>query len=98
MILLNKTQKMMAGVMASLMTVTVVGCGRPAEPTDTSCDDWDWDKETGTYYCDDYDSSSHGYYHYGGKNYRTKSALNQDSAYVTYKSGIGSGTKGSYGG
>ena len=98
----NKTKKLMTGVMASFMTVAVAGCSSsssmPPEPTDTSCRDWDWDEETGTYYCDDYSSSSYGHYFYNGKSYSSKSALNQNKSYLTYKSGIGSGTKGSYGG
>ena len=100
---MSKTKKMMAGVMASLVSVTVAGCGSssselPPEPTDSSCRDWDWDEETGTYYCDDSTSRSYGHFFYGGKWYKNKSALSQDSSYTTYKSGIGSGTKGSYGG
>ena len=94
---------MMAGVMASLMSVTVAGCSSssselPAEPNDSSCRDWDWDEETGTYYCDDSSSRSYGHYYYAGKKFLSKSALSQDSSYASYKSGIGSGTKGSYGG
>ncbi len=98
---MNKTKKMMAGVFASLMSVSVVGCSssdRPPEPTDTSCGDWDWDEETGTYYCDDSSSRSYGHYFYNGNSYSSKSMLNRDSSYISYKSGIGSGSEGSYGG
>ncbi len=93
----------MSGVVAA-MTVSLAACGSdlPPEPTGTDCDDWDWDEETGTYYCDD-DSSAHylGYY-YAGKLFKNKSSLKKSSAYKSYsksyQSGIGSGTKGGFGG
>lgn len=108
--MMNKTKKMMMGVLSATLVTSLAGCGtnRPAEPTDVYCDDWEWDNDTGTYYCDDYDSSSSGssgssrsYYH-GGKMYSSKSELTSSSSYqsyyTNYKSGIGSGTKGGFGG
>lgn len=141
---MNKTKKMMSGVVATLMAVSVVGCSnqdevsddtsinndRPPEPTDVSCSDWDWDDETGTYYCDDRRSSNFGMYYLMGSLFNSKSALRSSSQYksyqqgyrprkddnssgsagytggssssskkdANYKSGIGSGSKGSYGG
>ncbi len=134
---------MMAGVVVTLMAVSVTACGndeeveydnaanRPPEPSDTSCGDWDWDDETGTYYCDDRRSSNFGMYYLMGKMFSSKSALKASSQYKTYqksyrpldeegdsssgghysgsssssskgkssyKSGIGSGSKGSFGG
>nr|WP_026089346.1 MULTISPECIES: hypothetical protein [Bacillus] len=102
---MKKTTKMMAGVMATLMTVTTTACeneSRPDKPKDTSCDDWEWDKETGTYYCDDSSSSVYRSYYHGGRVYKSKTSLKADDTYKTYKSsyksGIGSGTKGGFGG
>lgn len=133
----------MAGVVATLMTVSMTACSdneevqdsdvannRPAEPTDVSCDDWDWDDETGTYYCDDRRSSNFGMYYLMGQMFNSKSALKSSSKYksyqqsyrptkddntssgggsysggssskkdtTNYKSGIGSGSKGGFGG
>lgn len=103
--LMDKTKKMMAGVVASIMTVSLVGCNDkdlPPEPTGTDCDDWDWDDETGTYYCDDDRSGYYGGYFYGGRFFKNKSALNNASSYKSYynsyKSGIGSGSRGGFGG
>ncbi|TYR81655.1 hypothetical protein FZC66_07430 [Priestia megaterium] len=97
---MSKTKKMMAGVLTTVMMTSLIGCGsnRPPEPDDDSCGDWDWDEGTQTYYCDDY-SSAHGrsYYH-GGKYYKSKNLLRSDSSYKTYKAGIGTGTKGGFGG
>lgn len=106
--MMSKTKKMMMGVLSATIATSLAGCGsnRPPEPTDVYCDEWDWDDETGTYYCDDYDSSSssgstRSYYH-GGKMYTSKSELHNSAAYKSYyadyKSGIGSGTKGGFGG
>lgn len=98
---MKKTKKMMTGVLTAALAASLAACGedRPPEPTGYDCDDWDWDKKTGTYYCDD-DSSSHsgGYYH-SGTVYSNKKALQTSSSYQSYvKSGIGSGTKGGFGG
>lgn len=95
---------MMAGVITAALVSSLAACGEdlPPEPTGTDCDDWDWDEETGTYYCDDYDSSYGGHYYYGGSYYSSKSKLKSNSSYKSYasqyKSGIGSGTKGGFGG
>lgn len=101
---MNKTKKMMAGVLAAALVTSLAACGqdRPPKPTGTDCDDWDWDEDTGTYYCDDYNSSHSGGYYHGGRYYSSKQALQSSSTYKSYatqyKSGIGSGTKGGFGG
>ncbi|WP_374963108.1 hypothetical protein [Lysinibacillus sp. RS5] len=102
---MNKTKKMMTGALAAAALLTLTACGEErgyAEPTGTDCDDWDWDDETGTYYCDDHHSTHAGSYYYGGKYYGTKNSLQTSADYKTYKtnykSGIGSGSKGSFGG
>lgn len=127
---MKKTKKMMAGVVASFMTASVIaGCSskeevqvtednRPPEPTDVSCNDWDWDDETGTYYCDDRQSSNFGMYYFMSQMFGSKSMLKANSGFKQYhstykssssssksssssvksKSGIGSGSKGSFGG
>ncbi|MDQ0220962.1 hypothetical protein ELQ35_21600 [Peribacillus cavernae] len=104
---MNKTKKMMSGVAAALFAVSVTGCSessaRPAKPSDKGCDDWEFDKDTGTYYCDDSSSGHHGAYYYGGRYYNSKSALKKSSGFASYqksyKSGIGSSSKGgSFGG
>lgn len=95
----------MTGVLAAALVTSLTACGeqdRPAQPTGYECNDWEWDKNTGTYYCDDDSSSHYGGYYHGGTLYATKKALKSSSAYKSYatqyKSGIGSGTKGGYGG
>ncbi|HWO76756.1 MAG TPA: hypothetical protein VNM69_12775 [Bacillus sp. (in: firmicutes)] len=102
---MEKTKKLMAGVVASIMTVSMAGCNNDptyAAPTGTDCDDWDWDDESGTYYCDDDDSRYYGGYYYGGRYFSKKSDLNNFSSYKSYynnyKSGIGSGSRGGFGG
>ena len=64
---LKKTKKMMTGVIAATLVSSLAACGqdRPPEPTGYDCDDWEWDEETGTYYCDDDYSSHAGSYYYG---------------------------------
>lgn len=101
---MNKTKKMMTGVLTAALVTSLAACGqdRPPKPTGYDCDDWDWDKETGTYYCDDSRSSYHGSYYHGGSFYSNKKTLKSSSIYQSYskqyKSGIGSGTKGGFGG
>jgi hypothetical protein len=97
----------------------------PPEPTEYECDDWDWDENEGTYYCDDSRSSHFGAYYLLGTMFNNKSALHSSSNYSnhaskyqstkssktnttrptsggtssnSYKSGIGSGSKGGFGG
>jgi hypothetical protein len=95
---------MMAGVLTAALAASLTACGqnRPPEPTGYGCGDWDWDKETGTYYCDDSRSAYHGSYYHGGSFYSNKQALKGSPVYQSYssqyKSGIGSGTKGGFGG
>ncbi|RUL56879.1 MULTISPECIES: hypothetical protein [Lysinibacillus] len=102
--MLKKTKKMMMGVVSATLVTSLAGCGsdRPAKPTGYDCDDWEWDSDAGTYYCDDDDSTHSGGYYHGGTMYKSKKALQSSSAYQTYysnyKSGIGSGTKGGFGG
>ncbi|MGG3913815.1 hypothetical protein [Rossellomorea vietnamensis] len=102
---MNKTKKMMAGVAASVMAISVTGCGNqdlPPEPTDVDCDDWEWDDDSGTYYCDDNRSPHFGYFWFAGRMFKNKSNLKNFSKYKSYsksyKSGIGSGSKGGFGG
>ncbi|MFB2347366.1 MULTISPECIES: hypothetical protein [Priestia] len=107
---MSKTKKMMAGVLTTALMTSLVACGstdqaRPAKPKDKSCDKWKWDEDTQTYYCSDSSSSSHsGSYYHGGRYYGSKKQLTSSSAYKSfkssssYKSGIGSGSKGGFGG
>jgi uncharacterized lipoprotein YehR (DUF1307 family) len=119
---MNKTKKLMAGVATSVMAIGMTGCGQsqyeqsstlPPEPTEYECDDWEWDEDEGTYYCDDKRSSHFGAYYLMGMMYMNKSSLRNSSAYKKhynsyknsggsstngYKSGIGSGSKGGFGG
>ncbi|MBM7703872.1 hypothetical protein [Metabacillus iocasae] len=104
---MNQTKKMMTGVLAAMMVTSMVGCGsnsaeRPLEPEDDECDNWKFDEETGTYYCDDSHSSRAGFFYFGGRYFKNKNALKSDSSFKSYqsqyKSGIGSGTKGGFGG
>jgi uncharacterized lipoprotein YehR (DUF1307 family) len=105
---MSKTKKMMAGVLTTALMTSLVACGstdqaRPAKPKDKSCDKWKWDEDTQTYYCSDSSSHSGAYYH-GGRYYGSKKQLTSSSAYKSfkssssYKSGIGSGSKGGFGG
>lgn len=101
---MKKTKKMMAGVLA-MMSTSLVACSSqdiPAEPIDEDCDDWDWDKNTQTYYCDDESSRHYSSYYHGGRYYKNKSTLLNSSEYKDYKNsiktGIGSGSKGGFGG
>ena len=101
-----KTKKLMAGVATSVLAFGMTGCGQsqrlPEEPTGVECDDWEWDDEEGTYYCDDRRSPHFGSYFLLGSMFSSKSALKKSSGYSkhisSYKSGIGSGTKGGFGG
>ncbi|WP_042352946.1 hypothetical protein [Bacillus massiliigorillae] len=107
---MKKTKKMMAGVVATLMAVSVTACNnqeegqnnydeknaaknRPAEPTDVSCGDWDWDDDTGTYYCDDRRSSNFGMYYLMGQMFNSRSALTSSSKYKTYRQSYRPNTK-----
>lgn len=103
---MGKTKKLMAGVATSVLAFGMTGCGQnqalPEEPTGVECDDWEWDDDEGTYYCDDRRSPHFGSYFLLGSMFSSKSALKKSSGYSThissYKSGIGSGTKGGFGG
>ncbi len=68
----------MSGVLTAALISSLTACSgdRPPKPSDTNCGDWDWDDETGTYYCDD-DHSSYGGHHYyhGGSYYSSKDSL-----------------------
>lgn len=95
---------MMSGVITAALVSSLSACSgdRPPKPADKNCDDWEWDNDTGTYYCDDHDSSYRGHYFYGGSYYSNKNALKTSPNYKSYssqyKSGIGSGFKGGFGG
>jgi len=102
---MKKTKIMMTGVLAAATLASLAACGEErgySAPTGTDCDDWEWDKSTGTYYCDDNQSSHSGSYYYGGRYYSSKNSLQESADYKTYsanyKSGIGSGSKGGFGG
>lgn len=109
---LEKTTKLMAGISATALTLSVAGCGTssnlPPEPTDQNCDDWDWSEEDGVWQCDESTSGHGGSYYYGGRYYNDKKELHSNSDYISYKnsdsfkavkssSGFGSGLK-SFGG
>ncbi|MFG6494073.1 aminotransferase yhxA [Fictibacillus sp. UD] len=105
---MNKTKKLIASVSSASVAVMLSGCNDysaeelPPEPTDTECQDWEWDADDGVYECDDTNSRYFGSYFYGGKYYKGKSSLLKSSAYKSYKSsssfkGGGSGFGGSKG-
>ncbi|AHN21375.1 aminotransferase yhxA [Lysinibacillus sphaericus] len=110
---MEKTKKMMVGISATALTLSLAGCDTstsslPSKPTDESCNDWDWSEEEGVWQCDESRSGHYGAYYYGGSYYNTKSALKSSSDYKNYKSstsskagrsssGFGSGLK-SFGG
>lgn len=108
---MGKTKQLMTGVVTSVLALGMTGCGQnqtlPEEPTGYECDDWEWDDEEGTYFCDDQRSPHFGSYFLLGSMFSSKSALRNSSGYSKhkssyqssgYKSGIGSGTKGGFGG
>lgn len=100
---MNLTQKAMLGVSAVAMATALTGCGqsttypRPAPPTDKQCNDWDWNSKEGVYQCDDSSSSYYHHYYYGNSYFPTRSALQKNSAYSTYKSSISSKTSSGFG-
>ena len=110
---MEKTKKLMVGISATALSLTLAGCGNstsslPPKPTDKSCNDWDWSEEDGVWRCDESRSGYYGAYYYGGRYYNNKSALHSNSNYNSYKnsssfkatqssSGFGSGIK-SFGG
>ncbi|MGA4719309.1 hypothetical protein [Fictibacillus nanhaiensis] len=104
---MNKTKKLIAGVSSASVAVMLSGCNDqaqdiPPEPTDTECQDWEWDEEDGVYECDDTGSRYFGHYYHAGSYYKGKSSLLKSSAYKSYKSsssfkGGGSGFGGSSG-
>lgn len=103
---MSKTKKLMAGVSTSVLALGMTGCSQNEtyqdEPTGYDCDDWEWDDDEGTYYCDDTRSAHYGGYYFLGNMFSSKSAFKKSSGYSShisnYKSGIGSGTKGGFGG
>lgn len=102
---MSKTKKLIAGAVTAAVAIGFVSCSKddtPDEPTGYDCDDWDWDADEGTYYCDDNRSTHYGSYYLLGRLFANKGALKSSSIYKshmsTYKSGIGSGTKGGFGG
>ena len=98
---MSKTQKLMAGVTTSVMALGLSGCGQnqsetttsmPSEPTEYECDDWEWDDEEGTYYCDDRNSTHFGGYYFLGNMFSNKSALRKSSGYSSFQQGRNSVT------
>lgn len=79
-------------------------------PADSDCSYWEWDEETRTYYCEDMDSSYANQYFYDGHYYANQHALTSNPNYQSskgnyqsisspsYKTGIGSGSPGGFGG
>ncbi|MDX8361723.1 MULTISPECIES: hypothetical protein [Bacillaceae] len=108
----NKTKKMISGVSAAVVSLSLTGCGEstlPEVPDNEDCLDWEFDNELGVWECDDDDSDYYGHYFLYGKRYINKSKLIKSSAYNSYKStstyknattkaGFGSGAKGGFGG
>ncbi|MGD6816640.1 hypothetical protein [Metabacillus sp. 84] len=108
---MRKTERMMKQVLvtatASIFAIGMSGCSsqsadRPDPPDDQSCDDWEWDNELEVWECDDDRSPHYGHFFYGGAFFATANALKKSSKYKSYvkggKSGIGSGTRGGFGG
>lgn len=103
----NKTKKLIAGVSSASVAMMLSGCNDqaeelPPEPTDSECQDWEWDEDDGVYECDDTNSRYFGYYFFGGSFFKGKSSLLKSSAYKSYKNsssfkGGGSGFGGSKG-
>ncbi|MEG0438641.1 MAG: aminotransferase yhxA [Solibacillus sp.] len=110
---MEKTKKLMVGISATALTLSLAGCNSsanslPPQPTDVSCNDWDWSEENGVWQCDESRSGHYRSYYYGGGYYNNKSALHSNNDYQNYKSsasfktgqsssGFGSGSK-SFGG
>ncbi|MER1985138.1 MAG: aminotransferase yhxA [Solibacillus sp.] len=101
---MEKTKKVMVGISAA--AALLAGCGTsttnlPAKPTDESCRNWEWSEEDGVWQCDESRSSHYGAYYYAGRYFQSKSALQSNRDYASYKakasSGFGTGSK-SYGG
>lgn len=98
---MKKTAAMLIGVLASATALSGCSEGRPAKPTDKSCQDYDWDEEEGVWVCDDHSSSHYGYYYHGGRYFSSLGALKNNKEYKSYqksssiKSGFGSGSKAS---
>jgi hypothetical protein len=88
----NKTKKLIAGISTASAAVILSGCNNyqtqdiPPEPTDTECQDWEWDADDGVYECDDTNSHYFGHYYHGGKFFKSKSSLLKSSSYKSYKS------------
>jgi hypothetical protein len=88
---MNKTKKLIAGVSSASVAVMLSGCNDnqaqelPPEPTDTECQDWEWDEDDGVYECDDTNSRFFGYYFFGGRYFSGTSSLLKNSKYKAYK-------------
>jgi hypothetical protein len=88
---MKKTAKLMAGVTTTIMALGLSGCSSttsslPPEPSEYECDDWEWDDDEGTYYCDDSRSSHFGAYYLMGSMFSNKSALHKSSNYSSHSS------------
>ena len=87
---MNKTKKLIAGVSSASVAVMLSGCNDqaqelPPEPTDTECQDWEWDEDDGVYECDDTNSRYFGYYFFGGRYFSGTSSLLKNPKYKSYK-------------
>ncbi|WP_456363635.1 aminotransferase yhxA [Priestia aryabhattai] len=96
---MDKTKKVLAGVSAAALVATLTGCNS-GMPSDSRCNDWDYDKKDKVWECDDYNSHHYGHYYYGGSYYKNRDSLHSSSSYKSYKSsGFGSGSRShSFGG
>lgn len=121
---MNTSKKILSGLSAAVLTASLAACGTdeteqamlPEEPTGYECDDWEWDDETESYYCDDRRSPHFGSFFLLGSLFNSKSALKNSSTYKNYRSnggassitpkrsnpgsnsGLGSGSRGGFGG
>lgn len=87
---LGKTKKLMVGITSTALMFGLGGCNSaseeiPAPPDDNSCSDWEWDADDGVWECDDDSSSHYGHYFFGGRYYKSKSALLKTKDYLAYK-------------
>lgn len=93
---MKKQTKILSGLSAAVLTASLAACGSdtqeatlPEEPTGYECDDWEWDAETESYYCDDERSTHFGSYYLLGRLFNSKSSLKSSSSYKTYQANGG---------
>lgn len=94
---MKTSKKILSGLSAAVLSASLAACGtdepeqaaRPEEPTGYECDDWEWDEDAESYYCDDKRSSHFGSYFLLGRLFSSRSALTNSSTYKNYKSNGG---------